>query len=68
MPNCSKIACGIFIGIVGLLLVIGSVLIGLAYSGHIWSETTGILDFDQCLLSSISLLFHYFSNCGWFEV
>ena len=41
----SKIACGIFIGIVGLLLVIGGVLIGLAYSGYIWSETTGILDF-----------------------
>ena len=67
MPK-SKIACGIFIGIVGLLLVIGSVLIGLAYSGHIWSETTGILDFDQCLLSSISFLFRDFSNCGWFEI
>ena len=41
MPSINKIACGIFVAIVALLLVIGSVLIGLAYAGHIWSETTG---------------------------
>ena len=35
--------------IVALLLVIGSVLIGLAYAGHIWSETTGIFHHEFSL-------------------
>ena len=41
MASTNKIPCGIFTGIVALFLVIGCVLIGLAYSGYIWSETTG---------------------------